>query len=178
MKDKQPTNDIMIAKIFSSDINKDTYNSTIFFIKSKIAAFFILTIIWLAGFVSIKLYYKFNVYISLGFAIFLIFPIYNIFAFFYTLISVKKSAEYPINKGNKGQYFFYRDRFIYSDNTTTSVINYKHIIKAFETKLYFFIFVAKDKIYAVPKTGFMFPDEKEVLSRFLAVKLDKKFKKK
>ncbi|MCL2052875.1 MAG: YcxB family protein [Oscillospiraceae bacterium] len=89
----------------------------------------------------------------------------------------KEEAEYPFYKDAQCQIYFYGDRVLYSDKCTTSVISYSHIIKAFETKDYFFLYVTERKMFAIPKKGFMFPDEMPTVVRLLEVNVKGNFKK-
>lgn len=96
-----------------------------------------------------------------------------------TSVSIaKEEAEYPFYKGGQSQIYFYKDRVIFSEKCVTSVVWYSHALKAFETDEYFFIYVTERKIFAVPKKGFMFPEETGVVANLLEMKLGAKFKKK
>ncbi len=176
-KNKTQANDIMIAKVFSGNVAKDNINSTVFFMKPKIIFFFIFVTVFTVLMIAFKIFYELNLYTWIAFAVLAALAFYNISAYIYAVLTIHKNSKYPVNTNNQGQFFFYRDRFIFSDKTCTTVIKYKYVDKAFETKFYFFIYVSNDKIYAVPKSGFMFPDERAVLSKFLSVKLEKKYKK-
>lgn len=176
-KNKTTANDIMIAKVFSQNVGKDNINATAFFMKSKVLFCFIFLAVFVVSIIALKLFYEYNLYTIITLAIIAALAIYNISVCIYASVSAHKSTRFPINTNNQGQFFFYRDRFIFSDNTSTDVIKYKYVDKAFETKFYFFIYISNDKIYAAPKSGFMFPDERDVLSKFLSAKLENKYKK-
>ncbi len=170
-------NDIMLAKVFFRDASKDKLSAVKFAGRPGLLLSLTLAILAFAVFSASYTWLEaFKVTVRAVSGVLLLTAVCCFTVYIHMISVIRRDMKCPVNLRSEGQVYFYGDRFIYSDKTTTSVINYDYVTKAYESDDYFYMFTAPSMVFPAPKSGFMFPKEKEVLREFLSVRLKKKFK--